>query len=367
MKIRFLLPMLIGFAFLLINEARCDEKAVDIQTQMNKSPQQAVDSQDEQVKAETAAEELLPKIVVEKDVHDFGDINPNSEQTCQFNFSNQGKGVLEIEKVQSTCGCTVPELNKKTYLPGESGTINVTYRPGQRSGKITKHLYILSNDKQNHRAQLTIMANVVRKVSYTPKHFKLRLDEENAGVGDITIKSLNEKAFAISKIQIKPDCMSIDYDPAVEATEFVLKPHVDMDKIKDIKSGTIIIKTTHPSQESISIPFNLLPPFTSDPATLIALKVSPDKPVRKTLYILSNYAENFEIESITPSNDAIKIISEEHVGDKYVVDVDIIPPSDIGDKRYFNSKLTVKFSDGEEMVMNCVGSVQSKSTEKTSN
>jgi hypothetical protein len=367
MKTRFLLIIFIGLAILLINEAGCQEKTVNIQTQIEESPQQETESQSEQPESETAAEDLPPKTVVENAVHDFGDINPNSEQKCQFHFSNQGKGVLEIKKIQSTCGCTVPQLKKKTYLPGESGAISVTYRPGRRSGGVSKRLYILSNDKQNPRFPLVIKANVVRKISYTPNRFKLRLDEENAGVGDITIKSLDNKAFAVSKVLIKPDCMSIDYDPAAEANEFVLKPQVDMEKIKEIRGGTITIYITHPSEKTVSIPFNLLPPFTSDPATLVALKASPDKPIRKTLYILSNYDEDFEIESVTPSNDAIKIISEEHQPDKYVITVDITPPSNIGDKRYFNSKLTVKIAGGEELVINCVGSVQSKTFEKTSN
>ncbi len=367
MKIRFLLPVFISLIILLIPEAGCQEKTGDTHPQTEEYTQPVNELQNEQAEPETTIEEPLPKIVVENDVYDCGDINPNSTQKGQFHFSNQGQGVLEIEKIQSTCGCTVPELKKKTYLPGESGTINVTYRPGQRSGQVSKHLYILSNDKQNSRAPLTIKANVVRKINYTPKRFKLRLDEENTGVGNITIKSLDGKAFAISRIRIKPECMKIDYDPVVEAEEFVLKPQVDMEKVKDTKSGTINIKITHPSQDAISIPFNLLPPFKSDPATLIALKATPDKPIRKTLYILSNYAEEFEIVSVTPSNDAIKIINQEYLGDKYEITLDIVPPSDIGQKRYFNSKLTVDIAGSEELVINCVGSIPDKTTEKTSN
>lgn len=362
MKIRFLLIALIGSTILLINQAPCREISADSHPQKQVKIQPA-----NEPPSGIIAEELSPKIIVENDTHDFEDIDPGSEQKCQFEFSNQGQGELKIEKIQSTCGCTVPQLRKKTYLPGESGTINVTYRPGSRSGKVSKHLYILSNDKGNSRVPLIIKANVVRKIKYAPKRFKLRIDEENAGVKDITIKSLNDKTFAISKIQVRPECMKIDYDPVIEAKEFVLKPEVDMEKIKDQKNGVISIEITHPSQKKITIPFNVLPPFKSDPATLIALKASPDKPIRKTLYILSNYAEDFEITSVTPSNDAIKIIDQEHLDDKYQITLDIVPPSDIGDKRYFNSELTIDIDDGEQLVINCVGSISDKTTKKTSN
>jgi hypothetical protein len=375
MKINFSLTVLITSAILLIIAPGCEEKAAGTQRQTEEYAQKTTESQTEQTTAEPVNEGLdlseiegpQPKFVVETDVHDFGDIDPGSHNTCQFHFSNQGQGVLEIKKVQSTCGCTVPELKKKTYLPSESGTINVTFRPGQRSGQVSKYLYILSNDKENPKAQLTIKANVVQKISYDPKRFRLRLDEENAGVGDIKIESIDGRDFAISRIQIRPECMKIDYDPVVEAKEFVLRPQVDMNEIKDIRNGSITITLTHPSQTTISIPFDLMPPFRSDPATLIALNASPDKPIRKTLYILSNYGEDFDVESASADNNAIKIISQDYMEDKYIIVLDIVPPSDIGTKRYFNSKLTVNIAGGEKLVINCVGSISPKTAQKTSN
>lgn len=367
MKISFLLTVFVTSAILLITAPGCEEKAADTSRQAEQYTQQAVESQQEQAEVETVVEENQPKIVVEKDAYNFGDIDPGSKNTGQFKFSNQGQGVLKIKRIQSTCGCTVPQLKKKTYLPGESGTISVTFRPGQRSGHINKHLYILSNDKQNPRAPLTIKANVVRKINYTPRRFRLRLDRENAGVGDIKIQSLNNKAFAISRVQVRPDCMKVDYDPVAEANEFVIKPVVDMNEIKDVRNGTITVTLTHPSQKTISIPFDLMPPFKSDPATLIALNADPNKPIRKTLYILSNYGEDFDIESVSASNDAIKIVSQEHFEDRYEIVLDIVPPGDIGTKKYFNSSLRIKIDGAEDLVINCVGSISTKNRKKASN
>ncbi len=392
MKTSFLLTVFITSAVLLITSSGCEEKAADTQRQTEEYAQKTAEpqteppillSQESRGATEAVTEEPAPseveepaqrleegpppKIVVENDVHDFGDIDPGSTNKGQFKFSNQGQGVLEIKKVQSTCGCTVPELKKKTYLPGESGAISVTFRPGQRSGQVSKHLYILSNDKENPKAQLAIKANVVQKISYEPMRFKLRLDEENAGVGEMKIESLDGKAFAVSRIRISPECMKVNYDPAVEANEFTFRPQVDMNQIKDIRSGNITVTLTHPSQKTISIPFDLLPPFKSDPATLIALNAEQDKPIRKTLYILSNYGEDFDVESVSASNDAIKIVSQEYLEDKYEIILDIVPPSDIGTKRHFNSKLTVGISGGEKLVINCVGSISPKTAKKMSN
>jgi hypothetical protein len=366
MKISFWLATIVTSAIILMTALGCEEKAADTRPGSEEFAQEVAKSQAEQTVVETA-EAPLPQIVVETAVHDFGDVDPGSKNTGQFQFSNQGQGVLEIKKIQSTCGCTVPELKKKTYLPGESGTVTVTFRPGLRSGHVSKHLYILSNDKVNPKAKLTVKANVVQKISYEPKRFRLRPNEENVGVGDIKIRSLDNRAFAISRIRVQPECMKVDYDPVVEANEFVIKPVVETEKIKGMRNGKITITLTHPSQKTISIPFDLLPPFKSDPATLIALNADPDKPIRKTLYVLSNYGEDFDIESVSASNDAIKIISQEYLGDKYEIILDIVPPQNLGTKRYFNSKLTVDIAGGEKLVINCVGSISPKTAKKASN
>jgi hypothetical protein len=347
MKVSFWRIAFAASIILLMCGLGCEEKAADTELPAKELRQAGVDA--EQPGTQAAVEGPPSNIVVENPVYDFGDIDPGSKHTGEFKFTNQGQGVLNIKKIQSTCGCTVPQLKKKTYEPGESGTITVTFRPGHRSGPVSKNLYILSNDKDDPRARLTIKAKVTQKISYEPKRFRLKLNEENAGMGEITIKSLDGKSFAISRIQIRPDSIKVDYDPATEAKEFVLSPKVDPNKIRNMRNGNIILKLTHPSQKSISIPFDVLPPFKSDPATLIALNADPAKPVRKTVYILSNY------------------ISEEMLEDKYVIVVDIVPPENLGTKRHFNSKLTVNIAGGEQLVINCVGSVPVKTAKKASN
>jgi hypothetical protein len=359
MKVTLCFAALVAWALLLASHGR-QEKIAEPKPHLPPSTSAQQLPPKESAPGEAVVVGAPPKIVVDNAVHDFGDIEPGSKNTCKFNFSNQGRGVLEITKVQSTCGCTVPELKKKTYLPGESGTINVTYHASPHGGHVSKSLYILSNDKSNPKAKLSIKARIIEKVTYEPKRFTMMPKEKNAGVGEIKITSVDGKSFAISHIDIKPACMTINYDPATEANEFVLHPQVVMDKLEELRNGTITITLTHPSVKTILIPFDMLPPFRADPATLIALNAEPGKPIQKTIYILSNYGEDFEVESVSVSNDAIKIVSEEKTADKYIIVVDIVPPKDIGNKRYFNSKLTVHIAGGETLRINCVGRVSPK-------
>ncbi|MBN1796426.1 MAG: DUF1573 domain-containing protein [Sedimentisphaerales bacterium] len=375
MKTYCLIVLILSICSLMIFIGGCEEKAavtkpttVPINIGIEQADQQATteaelaetltEQNEKEVQTTDKTEQGTVKIVLEKDVYDFGMIDPGTKNKGEFNFTNEGNGVLRISKIQSTCGCTVPEMKKKTYLPGESGTIVVTYTADQRSGPVSKSLYILSNDPKNPRFEFHVKAEIVKKINYEPKQLSLRFDKENAGVKDIKIESLDKKPFAISRITVKPECMNIDFDPAAEGTSFTLIPKVNIEKLKGVHSGAVNFYLTHPAQRTLTIGFEVLPPFKSDPATLIALNADPDKPVRKVLYILSNYGEDFEVESVKTSNDIIQIVSEEKMQGKYMITLDIVAPESAGNRRHFNSKLEVKIAGEQTLTISCVGSIK---------
>jgi hypothetical protein len=345
--------------------AGCEEKTAAQKTTTEKiaESQQQTEQTQEQIEAEAIEEQSQgePRLVLEQETLDFGNIDPGSRNKAEFTFKNGGNGVLKINKVKSTCGCTVPQLKKKSYLPGESGKINVTYTANQRSGPVKKALHILSNDPGNSNIPFYIKADIVKKISYKPDKLKLRLDKENAGAEEIKIESLDGKKFSISKIAVRPECMKFDFDPAAEDLSFTLTPTINEEKIKTVNSGRITFFLNHPSQKNVAVGFDVLPPYKSDPATLIALNAAPKQPVRKILYILSNYGEDFDIESIEPTNDIIRVVNQEKMKDKYVVTLDIVAPESTKSKRHFNSKLNVKIAGGDTLTISCVGSIKKNS------
>jgi len=63
----------------------------------------------------------------EQETHDFGKIPQGTPVSYEFSFTNTGSEPLIISKVESTCGCTVPEYTKTPIKPGDKGTIKVTF------------------------------------------------------------------------------------------------------------------------------------------------------------------------------------------------------------------------------------------------
>ncbi|MDR1279235.1 MAG: DUF1573 domain-containing protein [Opitutaceae bacterium] len=68
----------------------------------------------------------------------------DTEMVAIFPFKNTGESAEEIVKLDSSCGCTVAELAKRVYQPGESGEIRAVFTFGERVGKQIKTIGVVT-------------------------------------------------------------------------------------------------------------------------------------------------------------------------------------------------------------------------------
>jgi hypothetical protein len=92
--------------------------------------------------------------------HDFGTIYQDSENKKVFTFTNTGSEPLIIENAKGSCGCTVPKYPKEPIAPGQTGEIEVVYKPGKQKNKQTKNVTITANTTPANTV-LTISADVL--------------------------------------------------------------------------------------------------------------------------------------------------------------------------------------------------------------
>jgi len=79
-----------------------------------------------------------------KTEYNFGKIFYRSDGSHIFKFVNTGKEPLLLSRLQSSCGCTVPTWPKAPILPGDSGSIKVTYNT-YIIGRFNKTVTVYSN------------------------------------------------------------------------------------------------------------------------------------------------------------------------------------------------------------------------------
>lgn len=99
-------------------------------------------------------------ISFDRTTHDFGNILDEANVETTFTFTNSGDTTLEILDHRATCGCTVPEISKRSLLPGESATIKVVFHPAHKRGQQNQTVTLMTNSPEQPQVPLTITANV---------------------------------------------------------------------------------------------------------------------------------------------------------------------------------------------------------------
>ncbi len=299
-----------------------------------------------------------PQITFENTLHDFGTVSPASNNECEFKFKNTGTGLLKIEDVHATCGCTTPKLEKNEYLPGQSGTIYVKYHASNAARADTKHIYVTTNVPENPKVTLTIKANIIAQVSVEPDKLELSLRKPNAACPNLIIASNDRKPFSIKKVESTGDCIMVDFNSVHQATRFVLQPKVDIEKLRQLINleGSMSINISHPNCPSVNVKFAAASEFKVEPQTVTILRAEPNAPISKRVTIRNLYNEPFEIESVSSRFGITKFQKQtKDPNGPVTLDLLITPTSAKNRKNMFSDVLTVKIKNGQSLRINCRG------------
>ena len=85
------------------------------------------------------------KIVFREYEHSFGKVTQGEKVSHVFKFDNMGTADLLIASALTTCGCTVPEYDRKPIVPGGSGNLEVVFDTSGKDGMQTKTITVKSN------------------------------------------------------------------------------------------------------------------------------------------------------------------------------------------------------------------------------
>lgn len=91
------------------------------------------------------------QIVFTERVHKFGTIKEEKGKVSHtFIFENKGKTPVEIDEVNTGCGCLAKAVSKEAIRPGEKGKITITFDPGYKSGFFSKEIVVFSNKGKDY-------------------------------------------------------------------------------------------------------------------------------------------------------------------------------------------------------------------------
>lgn len=91
----------------------------------------------------------------------MGLIKRDSVGTAIMHFRNTGDAPLQILRIFSECGCTVPSYSSDEVMPGDEGEIKIRFKSkGRQPGPFRKALRIRSN-ADNPREVLIVKGRIL--------------------------------------------------------------------------------------------------------------------------------------------------------------------------------------------------------------
>jgi hypothetical protein len=132
--------------------------------------------------------------------HDFGDIDDTKTVSHVFKFRNKTDKTVTILSAHGSCGCTVPDLAKKTYQPSETGEMTVTFNPQNRRGPQPKAVTITYTEPAGTpNTVVTITSNVRPLLVVEPMKMFLNEVDNKAGKAVEVLVSGRKEGFEVTK------------------------------------------------------------------------------------------------------------------------------------------------------------------------
>ena len=100
------------------------------------------------------------RISVPQEEQNLGEVKSGAIVELSFTFQNIGNQDLDILRVNSSCGCAVPRLEKSRYKPGEKGVVPIKFYSQGMDGKVQKIVSLYTNDPERPYVNLRFTAQV---------------------------------------------------------------------------------------------------------------------------------------------------------------------------------------------------------------
>lgn len=254
-----------------------------------------------------------PKLVFESLVHDFGKLNPDQIVNYEFKFKNDGKGILEIQNVKTSCGCTAALPDKKLIGPGESSSIKVQYHAGRGSGIVEKTISVMSTDPDMPTTTLRISGMIVSEMDLNPAFVRMTdIDNSKPSEMEVLVTPRYPEKFELTNVQCDIPAIGVTVNKMPDG-HIKLVVTYNPDKLPQPAPGFLngLVRgiTNVESQPELKLPvyIKFKEDYTAIPARVMIFGSSDPGSGSREVIIRSNKETPFQITGVVSSNPFIKV------------------------------------------------------------
>jgi len=202
-----------------------------------------------------------PRVSLATAEHDLGEVLYGHTKSFTVVVSNKGDQPLEIKGLRTSCGCTRVDTSKRSILPGDQALLTISFNAtGIAPGRITKTVFIDTNDPAQSVSEFRFFALVVQQIRVEPSSLVARLPNfqeklkfpmsvYNASDMPISIRVSEIRGSVVSAVQ-SPEYLRVD--PQSKA-DFSLEIFLAGQESQRLYRGAVVVRTDHPVENPVVI------------------------------------------------------------------------------------------------------------------
>ena len=307
--------------------------------------------------AEPVSASQGPRARVDEPVYEFGEVSEGDVVEHAFVIHNDGDETLELTSVRAGCGCTATEYDRQ-IAPGESGRVKAAFDTRGRGNMTRSPVHVTTNDPQNARLSLALHGTIRRIIEIQPAvgaNFG-RVDEGPIEPRVVKVISNADEPIRLTRL---PDPRQPTGHEHFETEIVEREPgkvfEVTVTPRQPIPTGaTAVPLRFDPGVEGMThlvIPCRVfLPPPVEVNPQVIFLAEPPLADMSRPIDVIFNEEGEFEVTSVTSSDDRVEVKAEEIVAGKRVRVMCAIPAGfDLPPQRFVEITITTNFPAQSEI------------------
>lgn len=160
-----------------------------------------------------------------------------------YEFTNGSDVPVTITSIRSSCGCTVPDLEKRTYAPGESGSLKAVFNFGSRTGLQVKTITVQTDEPQHSTYTFTLQV-VIPKLFSVDRRFVVWRKGDELASKNIVIKVLDSDTAGLAGVESGDQRIKAELESTNNPNIFHLV--VTPRQTENSLQATITVKTDFP-------------------------------------------------------------------------------------------------------------------------
>ncbi len=145
----------------------------------------------------------VPSFSVDETKYDFGEMQRGSEQSRTFTVTNKGDAPLSVRVGNTSCKCTVGDVEQRPIAPNESVPVKLTWTAKSLPGPFRQTATLITTDPRQPQVELAVEGVVTDVSGLEPQMWYFgRMRAGEPQTASVTLMAYQQSAVEVTKAEV---------------------------------------------------------------------------------------------------------------------------------------------------------------------